>query len=258
MERDNPEPHSRPEAKSLSPVVVSVPPQKRPPKVTAIPLKPINKDSKPAHLCDTGKRTHGQRESFTPSLLAQPPIEYLQEINSKKAHHEVKAVNDGASSIVGGADEDKSLAQKSSVAQTLQSPPKQSLNGVVHKRKKSAKSVQDSPPAKKTRPPKEDDEMLVTTISASGTSSPTKSFATTKGRFVNVPEEEFLTRDTLVDRPPKLFPKRVTRSGKEFHSGDDESRSDDDDEPEVAVESPERKIDVPVVQGLATNYSIFE
>jgi hypothetical protein len=258
MERGDLEPHPRPETKSLSPVVVSVPPQKRPPKVSVTPLKPINKISRPTRLCDTGKSTtHGQKETFTPSLLAQPPIEYLQELSNKKAHHEAKAVNDGESNIAGGPDGDQSLAQKSSVTQAPQSPPKQSPNGVVHKRKKPAKSVQESATAKTTRPHKENDEMLVTNISSSGTSSPTKSFATTKGRFVNVPEEEFLARDTLVDRPPTLFPKRITRSGKEFHSGDDESKSDVADDPEVAVESLEMKIDVPVVQGLATTLLHF-
>jgi hypothetical protein len=246
-ERNDPEPHSRPEAKSASPVVVSIPPQKRPPKVSVTPLKPVNKISKPTHFCNTGKWTHSQKETFTPSLLAQPPIEYLQELSSKKTHHEAKELNDD--STADGPDGDPSLAQKPPVTQTPQSPVKQSVNRVVHKRNKLAKSVQDSPPVKTTRLHKEDDEMLGTKMSANGASSPTKSFATTKGRFVNVPEEEFLARDTLVDRPPKLFPKRVTRSGKEFHSEDDESKSDIADDPEVAAESLERKIEAPVVQG---------
>ena len=62
-------------------------------------------------------------------------------------------------------------------------------------------------------------------------SSPRKSKAKNKGTFTFVDDEGIPSKSTLVDRPPVVFNKRATRSGKEFHStrrsdGSEESAGD--------------------------------
>lgn len=42
-----------------------------------------------------------------------------------------------------------------------------------------------------------------------------------KARYTFVAEQEYLGQSTLVDRPPPVFDRRTTRSGKEFHVDED-------------------------------------
>ena len=112
-----------------------MPPRDRPPTVSATPLDSINKVIRPIDDRYDAKSANAKMESFTPSLLFHPPVEYLERVSCEKPPRRVEGVKDNAPDGTVDSDESEPLALKLLGTKKLKSPPKRSQRGIIQSEK---------------------------------------------------------------------------------------------------------------------------
>lgn len=194
------------EMKSDTPLVISAPPQKRPPKIAATYLAPASGLEALTASGISQQTINPETLPFTPSLLLLSSTPSSKNI-TKRPRPTNGTHNSNGFSVWN--------APPKHDAKPLEKPSVHGEDDTAMKSIRDTKLVFASMFKSK--------EKTSINVGSNGRSSPTKRPAAVKTRFIHVPEDEYMNKETLVDRPPVLFRKRITRSGKEFHSEDEDS-----------------------------------